>query len=192
MGLISTKYVVSSFLSTYKVYKFPNMETNSQASMLHSSFREAKQGGSLTSFEEEEQVLRLAFFSMTDFLHEEEGIFFIDQSLHFITGFPLIQYFKRACWGFLFHPLTPICSQGLQLYNISEDPTESRNLVRWMNPARLVCRNLFLPNKLWCLCQYGNFVLLAHISRTNKHEQSSSPREEIIRRLQDLAIDHYR
>ena len=83
-------------------------------------------------------------------------------------------------------------SQGLQLYNISEDPTESRNLVRWMNPARLVCRNLSLPNQLWCFCQYANFVLLAHISRPNKHEQSSSPREEIIRRLQDLAIDQYR
>ena len=61
MELISTRYVVSSFLSTYKVYKFPNMQTNFQASMLHSSFREAKQGGSLTSFEEEEQVPGLPF-----------------------------------------------------------------------------------------------------------------------------------
>ena len=37
------------------------MQTNFQASMLHSSFREAKQGGSLISFEEKEQVPGLPF-----------------------------------------------------------------------------------------------------------------------------------
>ena len=191
MELISTRHVVSSFLSTYRVYKFPNIQTNLQALMLHSSFREAKQGGSLTSFEEEEQVPGLPFSQPQIFyIYDDEGIFSMTYDLYNIL--------QRHIGDFFSAPDS--YSQGLQLYNISEDPTESRNLVRWMNPARL---ELSLPNNLCsagfrCLCRYAlalitsTFVLLAQTSRTDKHEQSSSPRQEIIRRLQDLAIDHYR
>ena len=148
-------YIVSSFLSKYRVYKFPNTQTNFQASMLHSSFREAKQGGSLTFFEEEEQVLRLAFFQWLIVNMKKKAFSFMTNLYTLLQSFHLYDVSKWHVGDFFSIPAS--YSQGLQLYNISEDPTESWNLVRWMNPARLVYRNLFLPNKLWCFCQYANF-----------------------------------
>ena len=40
--------------------------------------------------------------------------------------------------------------QALQLYNLAEDPTESRNLVRWMNPARFLFI-IFIYNLSFCM-----------------------------------------
>ena len=82
----------------------------------------------------------------------------------------------QGCMYAFYPQLTRFLLQALQLYNLAEDPTESRNLVRWMNPARFLFGHL---NLSFCMITSDTFFL-------------AMSRKDIIERLQDIAIEQYR